>query len=90
MAQPVIMTETLLSTIRQHARLPRHSWYFIAGTTLSALNRPDEVPRVLKYALERGGDASVASPTLEEQMSIARRLRESLIKATAVCGLPKV
>jgi hypothetical protein len=87
-----ILTPTLLAAIRKQPNLPRNSWYFITATTLSALNRPDELPKVLKSAIEEGsgtgGDSSVLAQ--DEQLRISRRLREGLLKASAVGGMPKV
>ncbi|KAK4959535.1 hypothetical protein LTR28_005297 [Elasticomyces elasticus] len=54
-ALPTILTPALLKSLRTHPALPLHSWYFIAGVTLSVLNRPDEIPRVFDYALEHDG-----------------------------------
>lgn len=86
-----ILTPALLAAIRKQPNLPRNTWYFITATTLSALNRPDELPKVLKTALEEdpgsGGD-SVSNR--DEQLRISRRLREALLKASAVGGMPKV
>ncbi|KAM5363175.1 hypothetical protein ACJZ2D_012140 [Fusarium nematophilum] len=87
-ATPII-TPALLSAIRKQPNLPRNTWYFITATTLSALNRPDELPKVLEHAIEAGSDIAEAMPGREEQLSISRRLREALIKASAVGGMPK-
>ena len=91
---PSIITPALLSSLRSHPDLPSHAWYFIAGVTLSVLNRPDEIPHVFKYALEKGagrGDADGNAGTQhEEQLKIARKMREALIKAGPIGGLPKV
>lgn len=84
------MTDSFLSNIRSHPRLPLHTWYAIAGTTLSALNRPEEVPIVFKHALEKGVGGPASSLDSEQRLRVARRLREALVKATAVYGLPKV
>lgn len=89
------MTPALLSSIRAHPHLPPNTWYYVAATTLSVLNRPEEVPKVYEHALrsEAGsGSGSCSEKTLgdEEQLSISRRTREALIKASAVGGLPKV
>lgn len=60
------------------------------------LNRPDEIPKVFSYALEHGADAAndkvPGQKELEhaEQLRIARKLRESLVKSAAIVGLPKV
>ncbi|KAF2461547.1 AhpD-like protein [Lineolata rhizophorae] len=86
-----VITPAFLSALRSHPHLPTHSWYFIAGVTLSAINRPDEIPTVFNYALEHGvGPAPESSkPAAAEQLQIARRLREGLVKSAAVVGLPK-
>ncbi|KAL1619310.1 hypothetical protein SLS56_010148 [Neofusicoccum ribis] len=94
--QPVL-TPALLHSFRSHPQLPKHVWYYVTGVTLSALNRPDEVPAVFSYALENGADA--ASPVrngaeqhtdVEEQLYMARRMREGLLKSAAIVGVPKV
>ena len=90
MPPATIMTESMLSMIRRHPLLPRQTWYFIAGTTLATLNRPGEIPAVLDHALSHGERDSVMAPSPGEQLRIARRLREALIKAAVVHGLPKV
>ncbi|KAF2089241.1 hypothetical protein K490DRAFT_72056 [Saccharata proteae CBS 121410] len=85
---PTVLTPTLLRTLRTHPNLPQHTWYFVAGVTLSALNRPDEVPRILTHALEHDAPPSNAQSS-DEQLRIARRMREGLVKSAAVIGLPK-
>jgi hypothetical protein len=86
-----VITPALLSTLRNHPTLPRDTWYLIAATTLTVLNRPDEIPKVYRYAIERGSDGLADyQPDLEEQLKISRRLREALIKASAISGVPKV
>ncbi|KAI4260825.1 MAG: hypothetical protein L6R42_003862, partial [Xanthoria sp. 1 TBL-2021] len=74
---------TLLSSIRLTAHLPTHSWYIISSVTLSVLNRPDEIPHVFQYALEKDGGST------QKQLDIARRMREALVKSAAIGGLPK-
>lgn len=88
---PAIITPSLIASIRGHPQLPRHSWYFIAGVTLSVINRPDEIPKVFKFAIEQGvGPTENIKPAHPEQLQIARKLREGLIKSAAIVGLPKV
>jgi len=94
---PSIVTPSLLSAIRGHPQLPRHTWYFIAGVTLSALNRPDEIPKVYRCAIENVGDRDLGGVEAaqservrqEEQLRISRKLREGLVKSAAITGLPK-
>jgi hypothetical protein len=86
---PAIITPALLSSLRSHPNLPGHTWYFIAATTLSQLNRPDEIPKVYQHAL-RHGSSGDAIPSQDEKLRISRRIREALIKAAAVGGVPRV
>ncbi|KAI4193967.1 MAG: hypothetical protein LQ350_008050 [Teloschistes chrysophthalmus] len=74
---------SLLSSIRLTPNLPPQSWYLIAGVTLSALNRADDVSDVFEYAIEKDGSSS------EARLQIARRMREALVKAAPIGGLPK-
>lgn len=86
---PSIITPALLSTIRRQPNLPHHTWYFITATTLSILNRPDEIPKLYKFVLDHGAGSTDSTPTSDEQLKISRRLREALVKAGAIGGLPK-
>ena len=87
---PAIVTPVLLSSIRKHPNLPAHTWYLVAATTLSAINRPDEIPSVFRHALDKGPADIDISPSRDERLLITRRIREALIKASAVGGVPKV
>lgn len=87
---PSIITPALLSLIRKNPHLPQNTWYFITATTLSSLNRPDEIPLVYKYVMDHGGNQIESKPSHDEQLKISRRMREALIKAAAIGGLPKV
>lgn len=75
---------SLLSSIRLTPHLPPQSWYLIAGVALSTLNKPDEIPHVFHYAMEKDAGST------ETPINIARRMREALVKASAIGGLPKV
>lgn len=81
--------------------MPKHSWYIVSSVTLSCLNRPDEIPKILRGAIGKGvanGGSDVMNGGVmtggvmghEEQLKIVRRMREGLIKSSAICGLPKV
>jgi hypothetical protein len=92
-----IITPSLLQSLRSHPQLPKHAWYIVSSVTLSALNLPDEIGHVFKDAI--GADVSVSASELEgsehvvdveEQLRIVRRMREALVKSSAVVGLPKV
>jgi len=54
------------------------------------LNRPDEIPKIHKYALDHGAGATDYKPVHEEQLRISRRMREALVKAGAISGQGKL
>lgn len=85
-----IITPALLASLRKHPALPPRCWYFIAASALTILNRPDEIPKIYKDAIDKGHGPANDSPGLEEQLTISRRMREALVKTTAIGGLPKV
>lgn len=98
---PSIITPSLLSRVRSHPQLPKHTWYIVSSVTLSCLNRPDEIPKILRSAVEEDEDGSLAKlgesngnvvggMVHEDRLRIARRMREGLVKSSAICGLPKV
>jgi hypothetical protein len=89
---PNIITPALLSRIRSHPQLPKHTWYIVSSVTLSCLNRPNEIPTILKSAIGKDGDKEKSNVVVsqEDQLKIARRMREGLVKSSAICGLPKV
>ncbi|KAI9866419.1 MAG: hypothetical protein M1813_001541 [Trichoglossum hirsutum] len=84
---PALLTPSLLHSIRTHTHLPKNAWYFIAGVTLSILNRADEIPRVFRWAIEEV--EGVGEGKQNERLWVARRMREALVKSVAVGGLPK-
>ena len=91
---PSICTQHLLHSLRWQSKLPHHAWYLVAGVTLSGLNRPDELGPVLQHALEHGpgperSSTAPSCPRPFEQLSIVRKLREALVRASAIHGLPK-
>ena len=87
---PPILTADLMNSIREHPTLAPHTWYIIAATTLTTLNRPDEVARIYEHAITFGSKSTVSGTEHEEQLTILRRMREALIKTSAVVGVPKV
>ncbi|KAK4104799.1 hypothetical protein N658DRAFT_418033 [Parathielavia hyrcaniae] len=84
---PAIVTSADLSSIRSRPQLPANTWYLIASVTLSQLNRLDEVSKVYQHALRHGPDGTV--PSQDEKLRVSRRIREALIKAVAISGVPR-
>lgn len=89
-ALTAVLTPALLSKLRNHPALPRHSWYIIAASALTILNRPDEVAKVYSFAIDNAALEADTKPGQEDQLTISRRLREALIKTSAIGGVPKV
>jgi hypothetical protein len=77
-----ILTSDFIASIATAEDLPTDVWYFIVAVTLSSLNLPEETGAILHYTID-------AKPEVE-QVRIARRIREALIKSAPVVGLPKV
>ncbi|KAL2126088.1 hypothetical protein VTI74DRAFT_1721 [Chaetomium olivicolor] len=86
---PAIVTPALIASIRSYPNLPGNIWYLIAATTLSQLNRPDEISKVYQDALRHGPCRSDGAPSHDEKLCVSRRMREALIKAAAVGGVPR-
>ena len=89
MPLPSILSSALIRTIRSQPCLPPNTWYLLAATTLTTLNRPNELPTVFTHAIEKGGGSVDTRPSANEQLAISRRIREALIKSSAIIGLPK-
>lgn len=85
-----VITPALVSSIRGQPHLPPHAWYLLTGVTLSVLNLPHEIPTVFKHAIEKGAGSCDSKPEHDEQLTIARKMREALVKAAPIGGLPKV
>ena len=51
---------------------------------------PHEIPTVFKDAIEKGAGSCDVKPGHKEQLEIARKMREALLKAAPIGGLPKV
>ena len=85
---PAIITPSILRSLKANQHLPSQTWYFVSGVALSILNRPDEVSKVFQYAVAAASSTSALKH--EEELQVARRMREALVKASAIGGLPKV
>lgn len=87
---PLLFTPPLLQYLRQHPQLPKDTWYFIAAATLTVLNRPDEISAIFKHALEHVDHTGDGQSKVNDELKVLRRIRESLLKTSAVAGAPKV
>lgn len=89
-ALPPVLTPQLLNYIRKHPSVPPHTWYFISAAVLAILNRPDEITTVYERAIQIDSLPGGQTAEHEERLKISRRIREALIKSSAVGGVPKV
>lgn len=93
---PTALTPRLLDTLRSQPGLPGDVWYAIVATTLCILNRPEDIQGVYRHAVAADAGAGPGAGTADavadhaRQLRIARRLREALLKTSAIGGLPKV
>lgn len=89
-----LITVELLDALRKQPNLPDDVWYLVIATALCILNRPAEIPTVYHHAVGPGHGAAGlqngAALADQEQLRIARRLREALLKTSAIGGMPKV
>ncbi|KAJ4414521.1 hypothetical protein N0V82_007867 [Gnomoniopsis sp. IMI 355080] len=89
---PIITTE-LLDTLRSQPHLPDDVWYLVVATTLCVLNRPAEIQSVYNHALGPGHGTACLQNGVglsdQDQLRIVRRLREALLKTSAIGGMPK-
>ena len=87
-----ILTPRLMDLLCEDSKLPPHSWYIIAAATLTILNRPDEIPRIYEraYTFASSVTTPMPDPVQDLQLTILQRMREALIKTSAVGGVPKV
>jgi hypothetical protein len=93
-AHPSSLTPPVLDTLRSQPGMPGDMWYAVVAATLCVLNRPEEIPDVYRHAVASvaGAGAGTAGAAADHarQLRIARRLREALLKTSAIGGLPKV
>lgn len=89
-----IITPALLDAFRSQPDLPDDVWYLVVVAALCVLNRPEEIPAVYTHAVGKGhgshGLQNGAAVPEQEQLRIARRIREALLKTSAIGGMPKV
>lgn len=102
---PPIATFPFLKSLHHHPNLPKHTFYFIASVAFSVINRPEEIPRVWEYAVQEAAvpgsereeyvereliGAVTPHGNRESALTIHQKLREAILKAAPIGGLPKV
>lgn len=84
-SHPQVVTPELLDALRSQPDLPDDVWYLVVVVALCVLNRPEDIPVVYAHAVARRQLADE-----EHELAIARRIREALLKTSAIGGMPKV
>ncbi|PPQ76316.1 hypothetical protein CVT24_009141, partial [Panaeolus cyanescens] len=83
------------SPITRKSIVLNNPWYIVAAVAYSASNRPEAVPMVWEHALKDVRSAPVqvdaeAGNSKDEELLLARRIREALFKSGLTCGYAKV
>ena len=79
-----VLTPARLKTLASTPHLGQ-SWHYIAAATLSVCNQPNDIPLIFEYMMSQ----PEISSSEEKQLLVARQIRESLLKGSALGGLPK-
>lgn len=79
---PSVIAAKVLANLSNHPNVPPHCWYLVVATALSVLNQPHGIRDVYKYEVDQCGEG--------DSLFVLRRMREALIKASAISGVPKV
>lgn len=85
MSQSIIATDRFLAHLKSifPVRASLNPWFIVAAVAFSASNRPEEVPRVLTYAIR---DVQ----TEQDKLTIGNKARDALFKAGLTSGYPRV
>lgn len=73
----------------------RNPWYIVSAVAYGSSNRPEAVPIVFQHALDdlRQAQAEQQKPAevaRQEQLQLARRMREAILKGGMLCGYSRV
>lgn len=80
-----VLTQARLKTLASSPHLAK-SWYYIAAVALSVCNQPNDVPLIFEYMMDQ---PEIKTGPKDNQLLVARQIRESLLKGAALGGLPK-
>ena len=95
-----LATPDFLSTLKtayppETPNSPSHLWAVVAAVSFSSSNVPEAVPLVFEYALDdllrcqtQAGTPQGAAH--QEQLVLARKVREAVLQAGLLCGMPRV
>lgn len=73
----------------------RNPWWIVTAVAFSASNRPEAVPVVFQHVLAelkqvQAEQKASAEAAHQEQLYLARRFRESVLKGGLLCGYSRV
>ncbi|KAH7032884.1 AhpD-like protein [Microdochium trichocladiopsis] len=84
-----MLKQALWTSLAKDVAMPHGAWYLVASATLAVLNRPREIQQVFTYALSDLEHSRDGPGAHKEKLEVSRRIRESLVKTSAIAGLPK-
>ncbi|KAI9779758.1 MAG: hypothetical protein M1816_003427 [Peltula sp. TS41687] len=84
-----LLPPPLLHSLLSTPHLPPKTFHLLTTVTLCTLNLPHEIPHVYQHALSTLPNLPDEHETHAERLHLTRRIREALIKAAPISGLPK-
>ena len=95
-----LATPEFLSSLRatyppETPNSPPHLWAIVAAVAYGASNVPEAVPAVFTYALQdlirsQQGAGISGDAAHEEQLLLARKVREAVLQSGLLSGMPRV
>lgn len=84
-----------LRNLRGSEAVLRNPWYIVAAVAYGSSNRPEGVPVVFQHVLEdlkktQQEQQLTAEAVHAEQLLLARRTREAILKGGLLCGYSRV
>ena len=85
----------LRNTLRGADAVLQNPWYIVSAVAYSSSNRPEGVPIVFQHVLADLKKAQTEQQTSaeaahKEQLLLARRVREAILKGGLLCGYSRV
>ena len=85
----------LRGSLRGSDAVLQNPWYIVATVAYASSNRPEGVPTIFQHVLADLKQTQVEHQTPseaahKEQLLLARRIRESLLKGGLLCGYSRV
>lgn len=85
----------LRDVVRGTSSVLRNPWYIVAAVVYGSSNRPEGIPLVFQHVLNdlkqaQAEEQKPAEAAQQEQLLLARRMREAILKGGLLCGYSRV